>query len=277
MMLLQSLLGAWPMELLGGKQDARTLASFAARMETFLLKALREAKKKTSWVNPDEAYEAAATGLLQNLLEPGGRFLREFAPFARRLASLGMLTGLSRTVLKCTLPGVPDLYQGTEFWDLSLVDPDNRRPVEYAAREAGLNGQERVDRLLERWPDGRIKQHVLAALLRDRAATPSLYAEGDYQPLEVEGPKHRHVLSFRRSFGEDELVAVVSRLMGEVIGSDELPSGRIWAGMSLRLPKGQWRDVITDEEFHADGGEFPIGELFKALPVAVLRAKRKRR
>ncbi|MBV9568741.1 MAG: malto-oligosyltrehalose synthase, partial [Hyphomicrobiales bacterium] len=114
MIMLQSLLGAWPMELLGGKDEARVLASFGGRMEAFLVKALREAKSKTSWVNPDEAYEAAATSLLHKILEPDGAFLREFKSFARRLASLGMLTSLSRTVLKCTLPGVPDIYQGTE-------------------------------------------------------------------------------------------------------------------------------------------------------------------
>jgi (1->4)-alpha-D-glucan 1-alpha-D-glucosylmutase len=273
MILLQSLLGAWPMELLGGKHNARALASFAARMEGFLLKALREAKRQTSWVNPDEAYESAATQLLQKLLEPGGRFLGEFAPFTRRLASLGMLTGLSQIVLKCTLPGIPDIYQGTEFWDFSLVDPDNRRPVDYKACERALNRRESVNRLLACWPDGRIKQHVLASILRDRAAAPALYAEGDYQPLEAAGPKHRHVLGFQRALGKDALVVIVSRLLGDVMGADELPSPRIWAGMSLRLPAARWRNVITGEEFRAEGSEFPIGKLFATLPVAVLRAK----
>jgi (1->4)-alpha-D-glucan 1-alpha-D-glucosylmutase len=273
MILLQALLGAWPMELLGGKHDARALVAFAARMEGFLLKALREAKSKTSWVNPDEAYESAATHLLQKLLEPGGRFLGEFSPFARRLASLGMLTGLSQTVLKCTLPGVPDIYQGTEFWDFSLVDPDNRHPVDYKACERALNRREGVNRLLACWPDGRIKQHVLASILRDRAAAPALYAEGEYQPLEAAGPKNRHVLGFQRSLGKHALVVIVSRLLGETLGADELPSPRIWAGMSLRFPAARWRNVITGEEFRAEGSEFPIGELFATLPVAVLRSK----
>ena len=273
MLLLQALLGAWPIELLGGKLKAQELATFAARMEAFLLKALREAKSKTSWVNPDDAYESAATRLLQKLLEPGGRFLGEFAPFARRLASLGMLTSLAQTVLKCTLPGIPDIYQGTEFWDFSLVDPDNRRLVDYKARERALNRRESADRLLARWPDGRIKQHVLASILRDRAAAPALYAEGDYRPLEANGPKLRHVLCFQRSLRKDAFVVIVSRLLGEVMGADELPSPRIWGKTSLRLPEGQWRNVITGEEFRAEDSEFPIGELFATLPVAVLRSK----
>ncbi|MBV9114238.1 MAG: malto-oligosyltrehalose synthase [Hyphomicrobiales bacterium] len=274
--LLQSLLGAWPIELLGGKEDARALASFGLRMEAFWVKALREAKRKTSWVNPDEAYEGAATALLHKLLEPRGRFLREFRPFASRLASLGMLTSLSRTALKCTLPGVPDIYQGTEFWDFSLVDPDNRRPVDYAARERALSRTERINLLLARWPDGRIKQHMLACLMRDRARTPEVYANGDYHPLEVEGPKHHHILGFRRSLGKDALVVVVSRTLGDVMGADELPSPRVWADMSMRLPAGTWRDVITGKKLRAGGRNVPIGELFATLPVAVLRSTRRR-
>jgi (1->4)-alpha-D-glucan 1-alpha-D-glucosylmutase len=276
MILLQSLLGAWPVDLMDGATDAPAVAAFGERVEAFLIKALREAKTRTSWVNPDEAYERAATGLLRRLLEPEGRFLREFAPLARRLAVLGMLTGLSRTILKCTLPGVPDFYQGGEFWDLSLVDPDNRRPVDYAARERGLEREEPPDRLLADWRDDRVKQHVLAALLRDRAKNPALYAEGDYQPLEPSGPRRRHVLAFRRSDGRHGLVSVVSRLHGEVMGEDELPSAQIlaqfWDGTSLPLPAGRWRDVITGREFPADGGSFPVAELFAAFPAAVLRS-----
>ncbi|MBV8763901.1 MAG: malto-oligosyltrehalose synthase [Hyphomicrobiales bacterium] len=276
MLILQSLLGAWPLELLNGTRDGRALASFASRMEAYLLKALREAKSKSSWVNPDEAYEAAATRLLQKLLEPRGRFLQEFAPFARRIATLGMLTGLSRTVLKCTLPGVPDVYQGTEFWDYSLVDPDNRRPVDYKARERALQRREPAARLFENWSDGRIKQHVLASILRDRAGAAALYAEGDYRPIEAAGRKKRHVLAFQRSLGKDALVVIVSRLLGELLGANELPSSRIFADLSLRLPEGRWRNVLTGEELRAEGDEYPVGELFATLPVAVLRSKSRR-
>jgi (1->4)-alpha-D-glucan 1-alpha-D-glucosylmutase len=137
-----------------------------------------------------------------------------------------------------------------------------------------LNRREHVGRLLERWPDGRIKQHVLASILRDRRAAPSLYAEADYQPLEAMGAKHRHILAFRRSLGEDALIVVVSRLLGELLGADELPSPRIWADMSLRLPAGAWRDVITGQVLRSHWHELPIGELFASLPVAVLRPTR---
>ena len=272
LILLQSLLGAWPFELLGGKGEARVLTSLHTRMEAFLVKALREAKRKTSWVNPDEAYEAAATGLLRKVLEPDSRFLRDFAPFARRLASLGMHASLSRTVLKCTLPGFPDVYQGTELWDLSLVDPDNRRPVDYDIRARALNRREDVNDLLASWPDGRIKQHVLASILRDRARSPALYAEGDYHALQAEGVKSRHILGFRRSRGGEQLVVVVSRLLGELLGADELPSARSWVDLALPLPSGTWHDVITGRTLVGDEKAISIGEILATLPVAVLRA-----
>ena len=121
---------------------------------------------------------------------------REFDPLARRLAHAGMVTGLARTVLKCTLPGIPDIYQGTELWDLSLVDPDNRRPVDYASRAAALEDGGDPAALLRSWPDGRIKQQVIARLLADRAAAPQLYAEGGYEPLAAQGERSRNVDRF---------------------------------------------------------------------------------
>ena len=165
----------------------RLSSRFAQRIEDYARKALREAKRHTSWVNVYEPYEAATFAFIGRLLQPGGGFLDAFRPLARRLAYQGMLTGLARTVLKCTVPGVPDVYQGTEFWDLSLVDPDNRRPVDYGARAAALDEPLDWGALLEGWRDGRIKQAVLAGLLADRAAAPDVYAKADYRPLAPEG------------------------------------------------------------------------------------------
>jgi (1->4)-alpha-D-glucan 1-alpha-D-glucosylmutase len=243
-------------------------------MEGFVTKALREAKRHTSWVHVDEGYEAAALALVRGLLGPGGSFLAEFRPLARRLAFLGMLTSLSRTVLKMTLPGVPDVYQGTEMWDLSLVDPDNRRPVDYETRIRALEADEPVAALLGRWPDGAVKQAVLTRLLADRAGSPHLYATGDYQVLRSQGSQARRVLAFARSDGSERLVVVVPRLVSGMIADGAPPlSEAAWGDTSVAIPGGQWRDAITGQsvEIGSDGAR--VGELFATLPFSVLRAQ----
>jgi (1->4)-alpha-D-glucan 1-alpha-D-glucosylmutase len=183
-------------------------------------------------------------------------------PFARRLAEAGMRNGLARTVLKLTVPGVPDTYQGTAFWDLSLVDPDNRRPVDYAGAAAALEAGGSPTELIALWPDGRVKQSVTAALLADRAACPTLYAEGDYQPLPASGAAAPHVLAFARMAGGEELVAAVTRLGA---------AGPDWAGTRLALPAGVWRNLLDDRPVEADQTGVAAEELFARLPVAVLR------
>ncbi|HEX8688031.1 MAG TPA: hypothetical protein VF654_16085, partial [Pyrinomonadaceae bacterium] len=248
---------------------------FRERMEGFLTKALREAKRYTSWVNTDEAYEAAAQSLLRALVAPGSAFLDEFRPLARRLAFHGALTGLARTVLKCTLPGVPDVYQGTEFWDLSLVDPDNRRPVDYAARARALAADEPLEALLASWRNGRIKQRVLAALLADRADAPSLYAEGGYEPLFASGAAARHVVGFVRRQGADTLVVAVPRLFGGAVENESMPVGpEFWGDTTLPLPAGKWRNVDTGATAQTGSSPHPVAELFSTLPILVLRTMR---
>jgi (1->4)-alpha-D-glucan 1-alpha-D-glucosylmutase len=270
-MLLQTLLGAWPHELLDGGSE-KAVEAFRGRIEEYARKALREAKRHTSWVNVNEAYEEATFALLRRLLQPDSAFLSEFRPLARRLAYLGMLTGLARTVLKCTLPGVPDTYQGTAFWDLSLVDPDNRRPVDYDARAAALDRPADLPRLLRSWQDGHIKQRVLASLLADRAATPDFYAKANYRPLAAQGAKARHVVAFQRSLGDDRLVVVVPRLVARHLSGETPPLGReLWGDTVLPIPGGGWRDVLTGTEGTAEDKGVPVGELFSVLPIAVLR------
>ncbi len=172
-MFLQAILGAWPLELLTENPDPKAIEEFRRRLGAYAEKAMREGKRRSSWVNVDEAYEGAVAKLFDALVAPGSDFLRQVRPFAARLARVGMVTGLARSALKCTLPGLPDIYQGTEFWDFSFVDPDNRRPVDYAEREAALGQDVALEDLLASWPDGRIKQRVLARLLADRAAFPA--------------------------------------------------------------------------------------------------------
>ncbi|MFE1602805.1 malto-oligosyltrehalose synthase [Methylobacterium sp. ID0610] len=268
-MFLQAILGAWPLELLDDLSDAAAVEDFRKRLGTYAEKALRESKRWSSWVNVDEAYESAVARLFDVLIAPDSEFLRAFRPFARRLAEAGMVTGLARTVLKCTLPGLPDTYQGTEFWDFSFVDPDNRRPVDYAARERALTEDGPVEAMLVGWPDGRIKQMVLARLLADRAAEPAFYAAADYNPVEAEGDGAGRILAFLRAdpAAGGELLVVVPRQ-----NADVARVGEAFADTALPVPEGsRWRDLITGEELGEEGGRLSVERLFRRLPVAALR------
>lgn len=269
--LLQALLGAWPLEQLE-TSNSSGLASFRERMEGYVTKALREAKRHTSWVNPNEAYETAALEVLKAVLDPRNSILERLRPLARRLAWLGMLNGLSRTIMKMTLPGVPDIYQGTEFWDFSLVDPDNRRPVDYSARARTLSEAASFDMLLAEWQDGRIKQHVLARLLQDRASSPALYAEGDYRPLSITGEGASRFIAFMRQQGSNRLVVIVPRLWHEFARAEsETLSPSAWQGMSVALPHGDWQNVITGEAIRAEGEEQNLGRMLSPFPFIVLK------
>ena len=268
--ILQQLLASWPFELLES-DDAGAIGAFRERMQGWVEKAMREAKRKTSWVNPREAYEQAAKDLIAAALTPGSPFLETYRPLAREIAQRGMVRGLSRTVLKLTLPGVPDFYQGTEFWDLSLVDPDNRRPVDYAARARALDDGAHSAALLAGWPDGRIKQRIVAALLADRAASPRLYAEGDYQPLALKGERAADLVGFTRSAGADRLLVLTARIAG---GEDAagLPLGPYWAGVMAPVA-GEWEDVLTGRTIAVDEAGLCVADVLAILPVAVLRKR----
>lgn len=272
-LLLQTILGAWPMAMLDGAAAA-DCKDFLARLEAYAEKALREAKRHSSWLSVHTGYEAATKQLLARLIVPGSPFIDTFAPLARRLARLGAAASLSRTVLKCTVPGIPDIYQGSEFWDLSLVDPDNRRPVDYAARLAALDAAARADPadLLRDWRSGAVKQALLARLLQLRSAHPALFALGDYRPLAVRGPRQRHVLAFMRSAEGARLVVVAGRLFGALLGDGEdlLPPVDVWHDTAVDLPPGSWTDVLTGRPAHHGD----LRELLARLPVAVLLEKR---
>ncbi|RDI61249.1 maltooligosyl trehalose synthase [Microvirga subterranea] len=273
-LILQAILGAWPVDLLEEGSEPDAVARFAQRMDGFVTKALREAKRHTSWVHVDETYEASALDLLRAVLKSESPFLKEFRPLARRLAFFGMLTSMARTVLKATLPGVPDIYQGTEMWDLSLVDPDNRRPVDYPTLYQALMSEESAASLIQHWQDGRIKQKVLATLLRDRCQSPNLYATGDYHALKAEGRLSDHILAFRRSCGNEHLVVAVPRLVSSLVHDETIPpADATWAGTNLILPAGQWQDVITNRTIHAGRNPTAVAELFGDLPFSVLRAQ----
>jgi (1->4)-alpha-D-glucan 1-alpha-D-glucosylmutase len=261
-MLYQALLGAWPVD----EPDA----TFAERMQAYALKAAREGKQETSWLNPNEAYEAGLRTFIERLLDPAAsaEFLDSIGTFARRVALLGALNSLSQITLKATMPGVPDFYQGTEFWDLSLVDPDNRRPVDFAARAAALSAAENPDwnELAQHWPDGHIKLAWTRQLLKLRTELADLFTHGDYQPLEVSGPHRDHVIAFARRRGRDAVIVAVAKSFAAFA-----QGGRSWPGAEV------FDGAIDLSDYSIEGGdtdarEMRLSSLFRHLPVAVMKA-----
>jgi (1->4)-alpha-D-glucan 1-alpha-D-glucosylmutase len=263
-MLYQALLGAWPM----GARDN----SFVERMQAYALKAAREGKEETSWLNPHQAYETGLKGFIARILDRSvsAEFLDSLEAFSRRIALLGALNSLSQITLKATMPGVPDFYQGTEFWDLSLVDPDNRRPVDFANCAAVLAGQFDVDwhRLAQNWTNGHLKLAWIRHLLKLRIEFAEVYAYGDYHPLEVSGPHRDHVIAFARRRGREAAITVVAKCFAPFT-----ESGRAW-------PRAELFDATLDaagysvEGFaEADATRLRLSDLFRHLPAAVLKAR----
>ena len=270
-LLFQTIVGAWPPGL--ALDDNTGLKEFAERLAGWQQKALREAKLASDWTAPNESYESAAHGFLMRLFAGEADLLPEFARFARRIGPAGAANGLAQTLLKLTAPGVPDIYQGTDYWDLSLVDPDNRRPVDFAARMASLE-KTALDTLAARWPDGRIKQAVIARALAVRAAAPRLFAEGSYVPIDVEGPLARHVVAFARILGDQIAITVVCSLTFGLLADDSLSIQRLrWSGTRLRLPSqcrdAQFFDAFVGTKFREHDAS-DLTATLALLPIALL-------
>ncbi|MGR3991358.1 malto-oligosyltrehalose synthase [Pseudomonas sp. 1121_17] len=238
LMLYQTLLGSWPLQL--DLNDQSALEQYAERIRQWQQKALREAKLRSAWSAPNEAYEAASAAFVDGLLlERDHQQLRNsLAEAAQALACPGALNGLAQTLLRMTSPGVPDLYQGNEYWDFSLVDPDNRRPVDYALRRATLDASTPLAELLGQWRDGRIKQALIAEVLDLRMAHPQLFRRGDYLPLEVQGEHADKVLAFARVAEGERAIVVVPRLASSLLGTASAPliPAQNWGNTQLILP-----------------------------------------
>src|SRR5262249_38911862 len=227
-MLYQALLGAWPAAFLAGTPEAGALPEFGARMERFLVKALREAKLETSWDNPNQPYEEACLSFTRTLFSRSPNpFLADFAEFAGRVGFFAMLSGLSQTVLRLTAPGVPDTYQGSETWNLSLVDPDNRAPVDFRhCRRLEAKGADQASScsaspaMIARWRDGPIKSQLSAALLRLRRNMPELFVDGGYDPLSAEGAQADHLVAFTRKRDDRSVAVLAGRLFIGLLGWD---------------------------------------------------------
>jgi (1->4)-alpha-D-glucan 1-alpha-D-glucosylmutase len=238
-MLYQALIGAWPLGL--EAEDREGLQALFERVAQWQQKALREAKLLSSWSAPNEAYEQQCRGFLEKLLlDDSALPLRQsLASAVRQIAPAGALNSLAQSLLRMTVPGVPDLYQGAEYWDFSLVDPDNRRPVDYAAREQALQAETALAQLMEHWQDGRIKQALVARTLHLRASHAELFLQGDYQPLEVEGEHANKVLAFARTTATQRAIVIVPRLCSDLLGDAASPliDSSKWGDTHIKLPK----------------------------------------
>ncbi len=261
----QAALGIWPSE----PPEAEQLLSLKERLKAYMLKAVREAKLRTSWINPDADYEAALERFVVQSLESPA-FVKEVNDAGARLARPGMLVSLSQALIKVASPGVPDYYQGTELFDFSLVDPDNRRPVDYAMRKKYL-AQETNDpgSLLKNLSDGRAKLHVIRQGLAVRRAHPMLFHGGSYGALYADAGREENLCAFTLRHGGQTIVALAPRLFAQLIEPDGAPLGeRVWGMSKVMVPAGRYRNVLTGEEF--EGGDLRLARILNAFPVALL-------
>ena len=261
-MLYQALLGAWQPD------DS----SFPKRMQAYALKAAREGKEETSWLNPHEAYEAGVNTFLERILDRSvsAEFLDSLELLARRLSLLGALNSLSQITLKATMPGVPDFYQGTEFWDFSLVDPDNRRPVDFAARARVLASVATPDwgRLVQDWPNGHVKLAWTRHLIKLRTELPDVFTNGDYEPLDVSGPHRDHVIAFARRHGRDAAIIVATRSPAAFTDN-----GRSWPGPERFDATLNVSGYAVEGFADTDASQLRLSDLLGLLPVAALKAR----
>jgi (1->4)-alpha-D-glucan 1-alpha-D-glucosylmutase len=264
----QTLVGAWPLDL--EPQDDGGLAAYADRLAGYMIKAVREAKLRTSWTSPDQEYESAVEDFVRATLDPvrGRAFLAEVHEFVERIAPAGAINGLAQTTLKLTVPGVPDLYQGAEFWDLSLVDPDNRRPVDYQRRQTALEIDDHRE-AASSWRAGDLKLFVIKRLLELRRRRPALFRDGRYEPVEVAGPLADRCLAFQRRAGDERVLVLVPRLVSAAArGAPDLGLATgAWNGTRLAVEDPPaFRHVFSGDAVHA----FDVGRLLEAFPVCVL-------
>jgi (1->4)-alpha-D-glucan 1-alpha-D-glucosylmutase len=286
----QSLLGIWP----PGEPDGNEMARFAVRMQEYLVKAAREAKVYTSWINPNTIYEDAVVAFAVALInEPAGSaFLLDFRPFQRRIAWLGMFNSLSQTLIKFTVPGVPDIYQGCELWDFSLVDPDNRRPVDFVCRRtmlddlqnlATLESPQRsagVSAMCDTLEDGQAKLLVVSSALALRKRWPEVFQQGSYLPLAVKGERASHLCAYARIFGERMVITVAPRFFARLLGDTELlPLGeKVWGMATIELPSNQddkqyscvFTGKVLNPQKRQSRWHMPVAQILAEFPVGLI-------
>ena len=271
--LYQTLVGTWPRDF--GCDDVR-LGEYAERVLGWREKSLREAKLKTSWTEQNQDFEKANMDFTRAILDPARSrpFLMRLGAFVTRIAPAGALNGLAQCILRCTSPGVPDLYQGTEFWDFSLVDPDNRRPVDYAARREALAQSQSPAAFLDYWYDGRVKQALTRSLLVLRTAEAECFAAGTYEPVAAKGPREDNVVAFLRRYRDKSIFVAVPRLCAAPCMSNgfPLPRPEFWEDTHIDIPgpERSWKSALDPGIVCQSRACFTCSELFANFPGAVL-------
>jgi (1->4)-alpha-D-glucan 1-alpha-D-glucosylmutase len=275
--LYQTLVGAFPF-------SEAEYPAFVERICAYIIKAVREAKIHTAWIKPDAEYEEAYVSFAKAILDPSeeNSFLPEFMPFQKKISHYGILNSLSQVLIKITSPGVPDFYQGTELWDLSLVDPDNRRPVDFRQRVSWLRELRRkagsdllglVRELLSTKEDGRVKLFLIAKALEARYANPALFSRGVYVGLRTSGTYANHVITFAREESGSWSLTIAPRFLTSVVEEGALPLGReVWADTEIVFPTAapsEWTNVLTNQPFFTRNSHV-VAEALEHFPVALL-------
>ncbi|HSP46322.1 MAG TPA: malto-oligosyltrehalose synthase, partial [Chthoniobacterales bacterium] len=269
----QTLLGTWPVDAAGRAEPFPT-TEYIERIQAYMAKALKEAKINTSWIQPNEPWDSAMNDFVARSLDPSpkNKFLPSFLPVVEEVARLGAINSLSQVALKLTTPGVPDIYQGNEIWDLSLVDPDNRRPVDYERRREMLRSVETASpvELLQQWPDGRIKLLLTQRLLRFRRENPLLFQQGTYSPLTVTGAFAESCIAFAREH-EGKWIAVLLPRLSSRVGFP--PIGEAWKDTAIMLPESLSvegaRELTTGRDLRLNDSGVRLSEAMAILPFAV--------
>lgn len=280
LLIYQTLIGAWPL-------TESEMEAFRDRVLAFVTKAAREAKQFTSWIKPNEAHERALRHFVSGILDGSAarRFLADFRRFQARIAFHGAINSLSQVLLKIVAPGNPDIYQGNELWDFSMTDPDNRRPVDFAARAGLLEGLQhpaakgaQLTSLLHNWADGRIKLFLTNKALEFRRRHADLFLKGDYVPLYANGRMVQHVCAFLRTYKKESVLAAVPRFTTALTEPGEFPLGaKTWRKSMLGLPSGaprQWKHVLTGERLNGEtrSRTLLLSDIFGEFPLALLYA-----
>lgn len=276
--LYQTLVGTFPLD------EAKEYDSWVERIHKYVVKAVREAKVHTAWIKPDTEYEQACSRFVDQLLKqkPETTFLDELRALSRDISFYGMLNSLSQLLLKITAPGVPDFYQGTELWQFSLVDPDNRRPIDYVLRndllarhtaDGGRRAQSELCASLDKWHNGTVKFLLTFLALAARSRKRDVFDSGEYIPLRVGGRHANNVVAFARRAGEAWAVTIVPRLPVSLVTPGNFPLGEeTWHNVVCRLPDGaplQWENELTGSQIESTGA-VAVGQALREFPVALL-------
>jgi len=273
-LLYQTLLGTWPIAG-NGAPEQNVAPEYTQRIQTYMMKALNEAKLNTSWIQPNEEWLAATRDFVAKVLDPTpkNKFLPAFLPIAEEIARFGAINSLAQTLLKLTSPGVPDIYQGNETWDFSLVDPDNRRAVDYRLRAEMLSclSSKTPEELLQNWPDGRIKMFLTQRALQFRNEQVDLFQRGNYLPLHATGAFADCSISFVRQLDRDWAIVIVPRLSSR-IGFP--PIGERWKDTVIDVPENlsleRGREIFTGRELSIQNRQIRVAEALSGLPFAMV-------